>query len=267
MNKALLPLLLAFGLGACSAPTEKPLERTAAAPTPTAPAPVAAPPTDTLATLTWEGESCRYTGRYNPRRYTASQLSGTWEVLDHSASLRYHALTFEPADIDKLSLDSLEADYRTLHHHYQQLQVVPQPVWQKLKQARLQELEAEYKAKKLLVQAYTTPELLLTTSYPNKCTRYVRGLATHNDSLTRIEWEQLTQEQAQRNGYPHTVRARFREQLESPEWYRYAQVALLNDGWWNCVNWSLPQPEPTQRMQQQYEQLFAKIQSECDDVD
>lgn len=181
--------------------------------------------------------------------------------------LNYHALTFEPTDIDKLSLDSLEADYAKLHQQYQQLQVVPQPVWQKLKQDRLQELESEYKAKKLLIQAYINPAILLTVAYPGNCTQYVRNLATRNDSLIRRDWEQLVQERSQQNGYPQNVIARFHEQLDSPDWYRYAQVDLLSFGWWNCVNRTLPQPEPTMRMHQQYKQLFAQVQSECDDVD
>jgi len=157
MNKTLFLPLLGLGFGACCSPAQKQTEPSAPALAPVTTAPAA----DTLATHNWEGESCRYTGRYNPSRYTAAQLAGTWEVLDHSASLRYHALTFSPEDIDKLSLDSLEADYTQLHRHYQQLQIVPQPVWQKLKKARLQELEGQYQAKKLLIQAYTNPAILL----------------------------------------------------------------------------------------------------------
>ncbi|WP_220612609.1 hypothetical protein [Hymenobacter sp. HSC-4F20] len=229
------------------------------------PAPVVS--TDTLATLTWESEICLHTGRYNPKRYTAAQLLGTWEVLEHSASLNYHALTFTPADIDKLSLDSLEADYTKLHEHYQQLQVVPQPVWQQLKMARLRELENEYKAKRLLIQAYTTPELLLTAPYPDACTQYIRGLAARNDSLIRRDWERLIRQEAKQNGEPGSLLARFHDQLNSPDWYRYAQVELLNAGWWNCVNRALPQAELTPRMHQQYEHLFSQVRTECEEAD
>ncbi|RPD44603.1 hypothetical protein DNI29_20955 [Hymenobacter sediminis] len=268
MNKTLLLLLLALGVGGCSSPAENPVKQPAAAQTaPKAALPPPALAADTLATLTWESEICLHTGRYNPKRYTAAQLLGTWEVLEHSATLNYHAITFTPADIDQLSLDSLEADYTKLHLRYQQLQVVPQPVWQQLKQARLRELESEYKAKKLLIQAYTTPELLLTAPYPGACTQYVRSLAAHNDSLIRRDWEQLLRREAKRNSVPESLMARFREQLNSPDWYHYAQVDLLNTGWWNCVNQALPQTEPTTRMRQQYEQLFSQIRSECEDGD
>lgn len=225
------------------------------------------PPPDSLATYVWEDDVCRFTGQYSPRRYSAGQLRGTWELLNHDALLTYYATVFRPAGLDRLRLDSLDANYAKLHRHYLGLAVVPQPGWEKLKKARLRELEADYRKTRLYILGFTEPERLLRAPYSPACAQYVRGLATHNDSLIRQDWHRLVDEHSRRNGDPEEMKATYLDQAASADWRTYATIDLLTFGWSNCANEAVPRVEITERQRREFEQLFVRISSECDDTE
>lgn len=228
--------------------------------------PAASARPDTLATFRWESEMCRFTGRYDPRKYSAQQLADTYELLTGGV-LATNETVFKPEDIAKLSLDTLEVEYAKVRSRMLALVLVPDPRWQKLKRRKLQALDEQYRAKKLTMQGYTNPGLLLGSSYPASCKFYIRGLATHNDTLTRQTWQQLVREQQRTNSVPESLQRRFEQEAADPNWRQHAQVALLGFGWWNCVNEALDYVEPTARMRRRYEELFTHVKSECEEVD
>ncbi|MCB2377042.1 hypothetical protein LGH70_05580 [Hymenobacter sp. BT635] len=258
--------LLLSVLVACSPDTPaRQAARPATPPASPTPGPVSSAPADTLATYVWESDVCRYTGRYSPGRYRKAELDGTWEVLNNSALRYYNPLPFQPAGVERMNLDSLDDHYRRARQHLAGLAVVGRPVWEQLKQARQRELEEEYRAIRLAMQAFARPEVLLTGSAT--CQPLVRGLATGNDSLTRRDWHRYTQERQQQNGRPDAIMARYLDQAADANWLTYAKIDLLTFAWWNCVNEQMARPEPTAELYKQFDQLFVRIDSECDDVD
>ncbi|UOQ51693.1 hypothetical protein [Hymenobacter cellulosivorans] len=263
--------LSALLTASCSQPAEhtsapNPTAPTAAQPTPEPAAPVPAPALDTLATYVWESDVCRYTGQYDPRRYTPAQLRGTWDVLNNEALLTYYSTVFRPASLGNLRLDSLEANYAKRRRHYLALEVVPQPVWQQLKQARLRELEADYRKTRLYIQGFTEPELLLGAPYPAACHQFVRGLAAHNDSLIRHDWQELVEQKLRNNADPEALKATYLAHAAAADWLTYAKIDLLTFGWSNCANQSVPRVEVSARQHRLFDQLFVRIASECDEV-
>ncbi|TGE18055.1 hypothetical protein [Hymenobacter elongatus] len=262
-------LLLGSLLWASCSPDTPARQPAQAAAVPQSPLPVsAAPVADTLPTYTWESDACRYAGRYNPRRYTRAQLDGTWQVLSQTPLLHYRTLPAQPADIERLNLDSLEADYARLRTQYLRLAVVPQPAWQKLKRARLRELEAEYQASKIILNAFISSGASFTTAYAAGCERYTQGLAAQNDSLIRRDWQRLAEEHKKQSGIPESYMARFDEQYASADWLLYAKIDLLTYGWWNCVNTNMARPQPGEQLHQQFEQLFVgAVRTDCDEAD
>ncbi|UOQ74922.1 hypothetical protein [Hymenobacter cellulosilyticus] len=274
MTKIACGLFLLAWLGACSSDT--PAKRATAATTPPAPsvAPTvskAAPqPADTLATFVWEDDVCRYSGRYNPRKYTREQLENVRLLLYGSASLETSGLVHHPRNIGRLSLDTLTREYTRRMPVYRAMQVVNQPVWRTLKSQAIREMEEDYQAKKLSIQAYADPAVLLTTAYPSSCTRYVQGLAAHDDSLTLRDWHSFIQERIRRekklSGGPEHYTQRYAEQQASPDRLLFAKVDLLTYGWWNCINESIHRVEQTAELHKQFRQLFSSVKSECDEV-
>ncbi|UYZ63904.1 hypothetical protein [Hymenobacter weizhouensis] len=268
MKKSASRWLLLLLAGACTPDVST--EQTAHSPVSAPAMPAAAPaPTDTLATYSWDEEVCRYSGRYDVRRYTRQQLADTQELLARSGPLLTTESTpFQPDDIPNLSLDTLAAEYTNVRTRIQGLQLVPGATWQELRRLRLQQLEDEYRAKKLTITGFTNPSVLLNSKYSPACKEHVRGLASGNDSLTRQAWQQLVEEQKNHNGNPQHLQAQFEQQAAAPNWRQYAQADLIGFGWWNCINTTIRYVETTEKMRQHYQQLFASVQTvECADVD
>ena len=267
MKTNFLFLSLLALLGACT--PDKPVEQPPAGPAPTAPppAPITSAPADTLSAYEWDTEACHYTGYYNPRRYSKQELDNTSQLLYSSVMLSTDATANNPADIDKLSVDSLTAEYNRQIRHYRQLRVVSQPVWLALKQQAIQEIEDEYRAKKLTLEAFHEPAVLLTATHRGNCSRYVLGLAAHDDSLTLRDWRQLIEERKVLNGAPESYMRRFQEEYNSADRLLYAKIELLTYGWWNCLNDAIRRTERTEKMYRQFPQLFVRVKSECEDVD
>lgn len=240
----------------------KPLAE-AAVEEPAAPAPA---PIETLAAYTWETESCTFSGRYNPRLYSKEQLDNVRQLLYGSAMVFTGASVHRPEDIAKLSLDTLNAEYARAITRYRNMRVVPRPMWLKLKKQAIREIEDDYQAHKLYVQAFANPAILLAVA-PDDCQQYVRGLATQDDSLTMRNWRDFVDEQKRRNGSSEPYTARYNQEGITPELLLYAKIDLLTYGWWNCVNNSIRRVQPTDDLHQQFTRLFANVTSECDDVD
>lgn len=233
-----------------------------ALPTPT-PAPLPKAPADTLATYTWDTQMCHNTGRYNPQRYTKEELDNVCKLLFGGVVFSTDKTVFKPSDIGKLNLDSLTAEYTRLIQQYRSMRVVPQPMWLTLKKQAIQEIEEEYRARKVYFEAFANPDVLLTAPMPGDCKQYILSLASHNDSLTLKEWRSLNEEQLKANGAPKSLMQRFNQEYNSADQLLYARINLLTYGWWNCVNGSIRRVEPTEKMFQQFNRLFTGVKSDC----
>lgn len=267
MKKPLFyPLFLVF-VAACS--PDQPAQRHAppAAAQPLLakpPAPPAAAP-DTLTLYEWDNDACHFTGYFNARQYSKAQLDDTWELLFGSALLATDATPFQPADIEKLSLDTLKAEYTRRIAHYRAMRVVPRPQWLRLKKLKIREMEDDYRAKKLTIAAFANPAVLLATAYAGDCKKYARGLAAQNDSLILQDWKSLVEERKQLDGEAYL--AQFNAHYQSEDRLLYAKIDLLTYGWWNCANNSIRHVEASEKTYSQFEKLFVNVVPECDDVD
>jgi hypothetical protein len=176
-----------------------------------------------------------------------------------------------PGDIDQLSLDSLNQEYTRRIRQYRRLAVVPRPVFLQLKKQAIEEMEQDYRAKKLTIQGFANPAVLLATSYSGDCAKYAQGLAAQNDSLILRDWKSLIQERVARNkklgSTTDYATPRFQQEAATANWQQYAKIELLTYGWWNCVNSSIQRVAPTAKMYQEFDKLFTDVKSECDDVD
>lgn len=268
-NKLLYYLSLAL-LAGCS--PDKPAEHAAAGPAPATPpvvpaaTPAAGPATDTLATYAWDSEMCHYTGRYNPRRYSKEALDNGYKLLFGSAMLNTDTSVFRPEDVDDLHLDSLTAEYTRNLRQYRTMRLLPQPMWQKLRKQAIQELEDDYRAKKLYIEAFANPAVLLSTPLQANCRKYIMGLASHNDSLTLRDWQRFVEEQ-RRSSSDNVYSERYNREYDSPNRLLYAKIDLLTFGWWNCANASIRRVEPSEKMVDEFSRLFTQVKTECEDAD
>jgi hypothetical protein len=238
-----------------------------------APREAAAPPAapaDTLATYTWGSESdmCQFTGRYNPRRYSKAQLDNVHRLMLSGSTMVFtsNATVHRPADLARLSLDTLRAQYERGIKRIRSMRVVPQPTWVRLKKQAIQEIEDDYQAHKLYIEAFRNPAVLLSKS-PENCKKYIQGLATQNDSLTLSNWRDFVKEQGQLTGSSEPYASRGNAEADLSEQLLHAKIDLLTYGWFNCVNTTIRRVQRNQELDEQFNRLFTNVQADCEDVD
>ncbi len=57
----------------------------------------------------------------------------------------------------------------------------------------------------------------------------------------------------------------FNNHLNSPDKRDYAIIDLITFGWGNCANDEIPNPLHDEKMSKEFENLFLKIDAECDE--
>ncbi|WP_192825115.1 hypothetical protein [Rufibacter sp. LB8] len=231
--------------------------------------------TDSLQNFAWESSYCEHQGKYNSKLYSAKQLKDThylwhkFESLNELEDVTFMSLQELTADTIKRKSIKLDADYRSATDRLKNLKLIPSKFWATVKDLKLKELEELYALRKLTIEAYRTPVILLNNSYSKKCEVYVNALASEDSVLLFKAWENLIEEKKKNNGAPEKLAAKFKEQRQSPERLQYAKIELMTFGWWNCANHqrkynSLYREMP---MEEEFNKLFVKMDSDCDDVD
>ncbi|QHL87923.1 hypothetical protein GU926_10970 [Nibribacter ruber] len=227
---------------------------------------------NTSLTFSWSTESCTNKGIYNPEDYTEQQLKDTYYLwykfnsvieLEDATLDNPDELTIE--NINKKS-QKLDSDYNKATNRLKNLKLVPGQFWNTLRDLKTKNLDELYALKKLTIEAYRTPVILVNNSYSQKCQVYVNALASE-DSVELINaWESLVEEKMKNNGAPELLKAKFNKQRHCSEWLRYAKIELMTYGWWNCANHQRKYIDAYQNMpmEEEFNKLFIKITEECD---
>lgn len=224
------------------------------------------PKSDTTAVFKWTTELCENTGTYNPKKYSEVQLQNTYDLwfTFSGIALETNSNAHYLEDIDKLSSDKLLSEYIEKKALYNR-KTVSTPFWNKLKAARLQELEDEYQLKKITIEAYSNPSVLLNNKYSKYCSEYAQVLSS-NDTIELLQsWQNLLEKQKITNGAPEKLIERFNEKYNSKERLTYAKIELMTYGWWNCGNSQIKRVNDDGTMEKEFNKLFLQIKTECDE--
>jgi hypothetical protein len=229
-------------------------------------------PTDTATAATasvfsWNTELCENKGKFDPQQYTPEQLHNAYDLwfTYSGVALETDGTVFQPEDIVKLDSVKLREEYEGKKSVLEAMKTVDRPYWQKLKQQRLRELEDEYELKKIAIEAYTRPEVLLNNRFAKPCGEYAQALASADTARLFGAWKALAEKQKAQNGSPEQFMERFYEKFRSDNRLEYAKVDLITFGWWNCANGTLTHVDRDEQMETEFRQLFTDIQSECDE--
>ncbi|MDN3691098.1 hypothetical protein QWZ06_01860 [Chryseobacterium tructae] len=85
------------------------------------------------------------------------------------------------------------------------------------------------------------------------------------DDQMFAEWKKLREEMSKRNGNPQRVMDEYNEQLNSSDNKDYAIIDLMTFGWGNCVNDKIQRVSHDEKINDEFNALFIKIDSECDE--
>lgn len=214
----------------------------------------------------WDTELCANTGTYDTEKYTEEELRNTYNLW-FSNSGGYLSTNTTPdsaAEIEQLSLSDLTAEYNERKAFYD-LKIISSPYWKKIKAEKLHELEDTYELKKIAIEAYSNPSVLLKNRFSKNCTEYTKAL-TSNDSILLLKtWSNLAEKQRKNNGSPEDFMKRHLSKYNSKDRVLYAKIELMTYGWWNCANAESFKIDNDGSMEKEFAKLFTNITSQCDE--
>lgn len=216
-------------------------------------------------------ELCENKGRFNPDKYSIKELEDTYRLwFRMGGALLSTPSVFNLNDLRKVRTDKdqilakLDKDFALQKKVLANLKVVRDPYWENIKTRKLQELMDEYEFRKVKIQAFSNPSILLHHKFSKNCGNFAKALYSDGPEMIE-EWRTLRESMSKRNSDPHRIMNEFEEHLNSSDQKDYAIVDLITFGWGNCANDGLKKTENDEKMYKKFNSLFIKIDSECDE--
>lgn len=236
---------------------------------------VSAPKTDTIATaqpkqeiFNFGTELCDNKGYFDSNKYSRKELEDTYKLwFELSSSLLDTPFVHNLKDLHEIRnnkdqiLAKLDKDFTEKKNQIMNLKVVNIPYWQDIKRKSYEALVQSYEMEKIQIMAYSDPSILLKN---NACSNYSKALNSTDEQMF-AEWKKLRESMSKNNSDPQRIINQFNEQLNSADKRDYAIIDLITFGWGNCANDKVQRVSHDEKMNNEFNALFIKIDSECDE--
>jgi len=216
-------------------------------------------------------ELCSNKGYFDASKYSRREIEDTYKLwFQHGGISMSTPSVFKPQDLYKVRrekdsiLKKLDSDFLKSKNILENLTVVKTPYWQNIKSAYLKELKQDYQKQKIQIQSYSNPSVLLDNSFTKNCQIYAKAL-NGSDAEIMAEWRKLREEMSRRNADPKRIMNDFESNAQFSDWKDFATADLITFGWGNCANQYVERPLHDPKMNRQFESLFTKTDSECDE--
>lgn len=224
-----------------------------------------------LGIFNFQTELCENKGYFDENKYTKEELEGTYKLwfqmggilLNTPSVFNLKGLDEVRKDKDQI-LSKLNQDFLEKKKTLENLKIVKVPYWENVKKNRIQELMEEYEFRKTEIQAFSDPSVLLNAKLSKGCENFIKALNS-NDAQMIEEWRKLRENMSKKNGDPQRILNEFEEHLNSADKKDYAIIDLITFGWGNCTNGNINSIPHDEKMNKQFEDLFIKIDSDCDE--
>lgn len=213
----------------------------------------------------WDTELCSNTGEFDPEKYTEEELKNTSNLwgMRSSAYLNTNTNPTSDADAEKLTRE-LTAEYNERKAFYNN-KIISSPYWEKVKADKIHELEDIYELKKIAIEAYSNPSVLLNNRFSKNCTEYAKALISNDTILLLKTWNNLAEKQKKNNGSPEKFMQRHLEKYNSKDRISYAKQEIMTYGWWNCANAAVFNVYDDGSAEKEFNKLFTNVTFECDE--
>jgi hypothetical protein len=221
-------------------------------------------------TFKWDSVLCGYEGTYDSSKYTETQLKNTQELMASigSISLFTDATAGKPDEVQNLSVEKLEKEYREKSSRLKSLELVRSDFWENIRQRKLKEIEQWYELKKITIQAYQNPALLKNFKQAEFCLNFYAEPLIQGGDYLAATWLKVNMDSRSKNASPQRLKGIFDSQNISPERLQYARVEVMRFGWWNCAIRALDMidsPDEFLEIEKNFKGLFKSIKEECDE--
>lgn len=217
------------------------------------------------AVFKWDTELCSNTGEYDPQKYTEEELKNTCNLwgMRSSAYLNTDTTPTSKADAEKLTRE-LTAEYNERKAFYNN-KIISSPYWERARKDKIHELEDTYELKKIAIQSYSNPSVLLNNRFSKNCTEYAKALISNDTILLLKTWNNLAEKQKKNNGSPEKFMERHLENYNSKNRIQNARQEIMTYGWWNCANATVYRVYDDGTMEKEFNKLFTNVTFECDE--
>lgn len=223
---------------------------------------------DSIGVLNWESELCQHKSTFNTRLYREEELRGTLQLLRMTGGvlLEVKDVAFKPDQIaDLSSLEELDQEYREKKKQLQNLKIVADAYWVKVKKQLVLAMKDEYDVSRISIQAYTNPNILKRNRFSKICPDLITALTSGDTSKLMAAWKTQVEAQCKHNASPENLIRRFEEESQDPDWALYARIELITFGWNNRVNDQIVHVANDQAINDKFDQLFLETRSECEE--
>jgi len=207
---------------------------------------MANPQTVSMQKYQWSDALCEHQGYYDGSKFSAQNIADGFEILDRLTQVNLPSYApRNPVQLQTLDNDSiieLEADYRQLTDHIDNLSVSSKQSTFNLKafKAKLQQnIENEYQIKHVGLMAYLDIDKALSVA-PSHCKTYLVPLNQGPEKL-QDAWRSQTlkhiddQKQLGNLRYSTIGMKRYRSE-KAEDAVSYAKLNLVGYAWNNCLN-------------------------------
>lgn len=212
----------------------------------------------------FEDGLCAYVGTYSTQKYTQTELQNTFDHIVYSTYIHTESTAWKLQDIPKLSIAELEAECNSRLAQLDTLDIVDTEFWENARKMRIREISETCELKALTIIAYTRPDTLLTFSQKDSLSSFYRDALINGGDQLLEAWKVLNETKKIHNGSPEKLQAKFDTQFNSAQKMAYAQLEVMQFGWWNTAN-SLIYRDQTEDLWNEFEKLFIRFKSVCDD--
>jgi hypothetical protein len=250
MNKSITALFLIFiAFASCKEPAPKPVN----------------------AVFTYKSTFCEHKGTYSTKKYSRGQIEDTYKLWFTSPTFELLAksrIHNTPVDYFIKDEDSLDKQYADKKIFYKNLKFVDTPFWNSVLQDHVYELDLVYHLLKAEAQGYKNPQSLLNNRYTYHCREYAEALASQDTLILLAAWKKLAKEQVKTNTDPKRFWEKYNEMYNAKDRLIYARIQVTTYGWYNCANREFNHITfDEEGYLKEFDSLFIKTTSQCDDLD
>ncbi|MEO5572065.1 MAG: hypothetical protein ABIT08_05510 [Bacteroidia bacterium] len=209
---------------------------------------------------------CSYEGTYDGRKYTEERIDGTRELcFTNITQLNFRgAFAWQPEDLDKMNVDSLEDDYKKKLQKIKKLKIIKSAFWEEIRNDKISRVNKLHELFKIMILGYKNPMVLKQISAIDTC-KYSEALISGGKKLLD-EWKSYEEERSKHNGNPERAfKEHYLDRINSPQKLIYARISLMG-GWWNDCARITQQPDTmVGKVEEEFRKLFVEVTGGCQD--
>jgi hypothetical protein len=185
-------------------------------------------------TLSWMGDACRNTIRFNPARHNETLLQNTIHLLFGPADFAAPSVfpAFKPADIAKLDLDKVKRECADALDRASQLKFIAIPGIEEYHRASIDVVKDVCEFEAVKIRGYTDPSALREYRPAAACGHFVDALEGKSDIMT--VWRETLEENCKRNGSPSQCVSREVANSQWSDGMLWRRLYLMSS-WNNCA--------------------------------